>query len=268
MFPCNKYLGCNPTNNEIYSKDGELEYWICEDCNLIWRSSNSMHITKDYGQTYFDSKKYASKRKHKVKKSGWLLDIALGFKPHIVNMLEIGCSLGYTLEAAKQRNIIALGTDISKYAVNYCCSLGLNAENKSNENLLNEQQSFDLIFMQHVLEHFPDPFEILFKCNQLLNKNGLIFLMVPNSNYRNAKKLKEQHRYYSINSVGSEHYVYFNYTNLNISLQNTGFKPIQNNYPSLIKGKNNPEFLVNRIFRKSLSLFDSDQELLLVAQKI
>ena len=267
ILPCQKYFGCHPGHNELYSTDGELVYMVCNDCGLIWRSPESMHIKKDYGQPYFDSKKYSEKRRHKVNKSGWLLDIARRFKPGIAEMLEIGCSLGYTLEAAAKRGINALGTDISGYAVNYCRNLGFNAENITVEKIIEEQKSFDLVFMQHVLEHFPDPFEILQKCHRLLNPGGLVLIMVPNSEYRNARKKKAQHRFYSIDGVGAEHYVYFNYRNLRQMQEISGFKVLQQNYPFFVKGKYNPVFFLNRIFRRSLSMVGSDQEILVIAEK-
>ena len=56
--------------------------------------------------------------------------------------------------------------------------MGLNANNSSPEELIASGQKFDLIFKQHVLEHFEDPFQILRDCNTLLNKDGIIVILV------------------------------------------------------------------------------------------
>jgi 2-polyprenyl-3-methyl-5-hydroxy-6-metoxy-1,4-benzoquinol methylase len=110
-----------------------------------------------------------------------LLDIARSLHPGIINILEVGCSLGNTLEAAKIRDLNSLGIDISPYAIQYCLEHGLKAENKTLEELHAEGFRFDLIFMQHVLEHFEDPFLILSLCNRLLNQSGLLLILVPNA---------------------------------------------------------------------------------------
>ncbi|MCD6355362.1 MAG: methyltransferase domain-containing protein [Prolixibacteraceae bacterium] len=85
--------------------------------------------------------------------------------------------------------------------------------------------------MQHVLEHFENPFDTLESCHRLLNKNGILIVLVPNSKYRKATIKRSGHRFYSIEGVGSEHFTYFNYANLEKTLIASGFKVVQQNYP-------------------------------------
>jgi 2-polyprenyl-3-methyl-5-hydroxy-6-metoxy-1,4-benzoquinol methylase len=264
---CSGYLKCIPLNQTLYSRDGELEFVRCNDCGLIWRSPESMQIFKSYDKDYFESKKYSKNRAHKIVKSGWLLDIAKSFHPGIINILEVGCSLGNTLEAAGNRNLNSLGIDISPYAVQYCMEHGLKAENKTLEELHAEGLRFDLIFMQHVLEHFEDPFLVLSICKSLLNQDGLLLILVPNSKFGIAVRQKEKHRFYSQKGVGAEHYVYFDNFSLRKVLESQDFKVLQLNYPLNVKGSFSLEFFLNRIFRRSLSLFNAAQELLVVAVK-
>lgn len=268
MHKCQVQLGCSGKNIYPYSRDGELKYNACGDCGLIWRSNDSMHLSKSYEQVYFDSKKYNKKRKHKVAKSGWLIDLTRTKHSFLNSMLEFGCSIGYTLEAARNRNIEHLGIDISKYAVETCKSLGLNAQVASFDNLLQVGKKYDLIFMQHVLEHFQDPFETLNDCYNLLEDEGVILILVPNSKYLRAEKKRSAHRFYSMKGVGAEHYVYFNYTNLQKVLQATGFEVIQKNYPVFITKYFSLEFFLNRVFRRLLTVFNSDQEILVIARKV
>ena len=91
--------------------------------------------------------------------------------------------------------------------------------------------------------------------------------MVPNSKYGRAEKQLEKHRFYSLKGVGSEHFVYFNYDNLARVLKATGFNVVQQNYPIFTGKYINLTFFVNRLLRRSLSLFKSDQELLVIAKK-
>jgi len=264
---CTSYFGCDPGHVEPYAADGHLEYVRCMDCGLIWRSPGSLEISKEYNGNYFESKEYARRRPHKIRKSGWLLDIARSVQPAIQNMLEVGCSLGNTLEAARLRSIGHLGIDISRYAVDYCRSCGLHAELKTLDELLDEGKKFDLIFMQHVLEHFRDPFETVKKCRELLLSGGILLVVVPNANYCQAEKKRGKHRFYSFSGVGTEHYVYFTYQTIGSLLANQGFTVVTKNYPIFLRSGESVEFFLNRIFRRMLSLLHSDQELIVVAKK-
>ena len=231
MQQCAIHLNCSGLNYTLYANDGGLKFERCNDCGIIWRTKDSMEFEKKYEEDYFESKNYSGRRNHKVKKSGWLLDLARLHHPKISSLLEVGCSIGYTLEAAQQRGIKHLGTDISKYAVEYCNALNLNAQNKSFEELKQTGHKYDLIFKQHVLEHFQNPFMVLKDCHELLIDNGLILILVPNSDYYRAKMKRARHRFYSQQGVGAEHYAYFNYQNLEDVLASTGFKVVQKNYP-------------------------------------
>lgn len=227
-----------------------------------------MNLEKEYDKAYFSSKNYAKNREHKIKKSEWLIRLAQNHRPKIESLFEVGCSIGNTLQAAKILNLNHLGIDVSDFAVNYCKENGLNAEKLTIEQVIESNKRFDLIFMQHVLEHFPNPFETLSYCNQLLNKDGLILILVPNSNYKRAHKKKEKHRFYSREGVGLEHFVYFNYDSISKVLAKTNFEVIQKNYPIFIENHDSPKFFLNRFFRKSLALWGGDQEIFLIAKKI
>ncbi|MDD4108656.1 MAG: class I SAM-dependent methyltransferase [Prolixibacteraceae bacterium] len=266
ILKCTNYLHCHQDHQNIYSTSENLQFIECSDCGLIWRSPESMDIKKEYDKTYIKSNKYLKNRQHKIKKASWILQIALGLNPDLKSLLEIGSSIGSTLEAAKNTGLEHLGIDINEYAIEYCKNNGLNAENKTLEELIAEYQRFDIIFMQHVLEHFEDPFLVLDQCKQLLNDGGLVVILVPNSNYRSARKNREKHRFYNINGVGKEHYVYFNYTSLSKLLESQGYEVIQQNYPVWMKGSHSVEFFLNRLVRSSLSLIDADQEILVFAK--
>ncbi len=268
MLYCSKYLGCNPEDQFVYSADQNLKFIKCANCGLIWRAPESINLQKEYDKNYFNSKNYTKNKTHKIKKSTWLIRMAQNLHPGIQSLLEVGCSIGNTLQAAKNLDIDHLGTDVSEYAVNYCKKNGLNAEKLSIEEVVENGSRFDLIFMQHVLEHFPNPFETLKLCHKLLKKNGLILILVPNSDYKRAYKKREKHRFYSIEGVGKEHFVYFNYESISKVLAQANFEVIQKNYPVFSKNYDSFEFFLNRLFRRSLSYWGGDQEIFLIAKKM
>lgn len=264
---CSEYLGCPPSAQEPYSEDGDFRFFRCRSCGLIWRDPASRHLVKRYDDSYFASKNYLKKRNHKIRKSGWLIDMARQVHPAITSMLEVGCSVGNTLEAARRRGIPHLGSDISPYATEFCRSKGLNAETLSLEEIRTRGQKFDLIFMQHVLEHFEDPFYVTQWGHDMLTAGGLFLIVVPNSRYRRAEKGRGSHRFYSLQGVGSEHFIYFDYPSLQKLLTRQGFTVVRQNYPLVMKGGFSPAFFLNRLFRRSLTWFNADQELVVIARR-
>lgn len=267
MSLCSIYFGCAPEHQELYSKDDDLTYHECLDCGIIWRDEESYDLELPYNQQYFESKNYEVNREHKIEKSGWLLDIAIDNNPKLHSLLEVGCSLGNTLEAASRKGLDHLGIDVSSFAVRYCQDRGLNASTETLQELVGKEEIFDLIFMQHVLEHFKDPFTILKQCNELLAPGGMVLILIPNSNYHSAKRQRNGHRFYSKKGVGIEHFVYFNYHNLSRVLASCGFKTVQSNYPFWVNDSS-LKFFLNRIGRRMLSTFNWDQELVILAEKV
>ncbi len=264
---CTGYLGCDPSAQECYAEDEELRFVRCRSCGIIWRDPASLHLVKRYDDSYFTSKNYLKNRKHKIRKSGWLIDMAREVHPAITSLLEVGCSVGNTLEAARRRGIRHLGSDISPYATEYCRSCGLNAETLTLEEIKDRGEKFDLLFMQHVLEHFEDPFYVTQWGHDMLNTGGLFLIVVPNSRYRRSEKGRGSHRFYSRQGVGTEHFVYFDYPSLRKLLTRQGFTVVRQNYPLLMKGPFSPAFFLNRVVRRALSWFDADQELVVIARK-
>lgn len=266
-IPCHQYFNCDPTHQEVYSTDQSLVYVRCLDCGLIWRSPESSGIAKEYGESYVLSKNYLKNRAHKIKKATWLIRSALHFNQDIKTLFEVGSSIGSTLEAARNLGIEPYGIDINEFAVDYCRQAGLNADLRTMDNLVAEGSRFDMVFMQHVLEHFEDPFHTLMQCTEILNEGGIIVILVPNSAYKRSVRLRGKHRFYNIAGVGLEHFVYFDYPSLIRVLEMTGFTILQQNYPWIIPGFVNLESFISRFVRRVLSYFQLNQEILVIAQK-
>jgi SAM-dependent methyltransferase len=92
-------------------------------------------------------------------------------------VLDIGCGIGDFLDSRK--NII--GVDINEESVNWCCTLGHNAILMKKDILPFDNQSFDAIVMDNVLEHIENPKAILNEANRILVDAGIILLGVPGS---------------------------------------------------------------------------------------
>jgi len=96
--------------------------------------------------------------------------------------LEVGCGEGIVLE--KLKNYEKTGIDFNKNAVEKANAKGLKVYPMSFEDFCHKfsESKFDAIAFFHVLEHIESPLSFLNLIKTILNKNGLIFLSVPNPN--------------------------------------------------------------------------------------
>jgi 2-polyprenyl-3-methyl-5-hydroxy-6-metoxy-1,4-benzoquinol methylase len=101
--------------------------------------------------------------------------------------LDIGCSTGFVVEAAKARGWEAIGTDLNPSAIEYGKSRGLDLRTVALDDAGFEPGSFDAVSLFDVLEHLIDPVVTLRACTRLLRPGGIVFMYVPN--YDSASRL-------------------------------------------------------------------------------
>ncbi|MBN1865407.1 MAG: class I SAM-dependent methyltransferase [Victivallales bacterium] len=261
--PCSRYYGCQGNDLRLYSRDdGKVDFVECASCGLIWRDLTSCADERTFDEVYFQNKGYDKKWEHKVLKSHLLLNILEKFcVPG--KILDVGPGLGYNMFAARQRGWQVEGLDVSDFVIKSLESKDLIVHKGDIFDL--KHGDYDVVFMKHVLEHYQDPFAALNHVGSLLKQNGLILVMVPNSEHRKAQKLRNKYKFYSHKENGIEHYVYFNKKTLRDILEFSGFAILQEDYPFFDKGKNSLGCLLSRLFRRWSSRLRLNQELLVIA---
>ena len=140
-------------------------------------------------------------------------------------VLDIGCSNGIFLDLYK--NCETWGVEPSenyKIAENKQ-SLPLGGKrhkiiNSYFESAKLPQNYFDLIIMNHTLEHVKDAEIVLAKIYRLLKKNGILFIDVPNAGGLGSKLFGDKWPY----KLPNEHTYQFTKESLSKLVTNTGFK--------------------------------------------
>lgn len=145
------------------------------------------------------------------------------------NTLDIGCSVGATVQAATDLGWEAHGVDISKRAVEYCNSLGLNCKAISGVELPYEDASFDLVTNWHVIEHVRDVSETIREWSRVLKPGGIMILETPASNYLKARIMGPKYKKF----WPPDHLYTFDRSNLTSLLRKGGFEIL----PSRLIGK-------------------------------
>jgi 2-polyprenyl-3-methyl-5-hydroxy-6-metoxy-1,4-benzoquinol methylase len=161
-------------------RDGaQLDILECRSCGLVFLSSFA-HITEGF---YEDSRMHgaAIDIEKLVKDSAADDDRRFHtFKPLITNraVLDFGCGNGGFLARAGKVASLAVGLEPERRLKPYFQKEQLTVY----ANLDEVNQCFDVITLFHVLEHLPDPINVLKQLANKLNANGWIIIEVPNAN--------------------------------------------------------------------------------------
>ncbi|MFJ8261823.1 class I SAM-dependent methyltransferase [Rummeliibacillus sp. NPDC094406] len=145
-----------------------------------------------------------------------------------INVLDIGTGAGYFLTAAKEAGWEELGIEPSTMASYYGKENGLNIiPNFFDENISNKIGKFDVIHMNHVLEHMLNPTKILRMIHNNLENEGVFCLAVPNDFnelQQIACTLNENKEWWI---TPFEHINYFSFDSLKKLLESNGFKVLE-----------------------------------------
>lgn len=96
---------------------------------------------------------------------------------------EFGCAFGGTVDALNRSGFEASGTDLNASAIAQGRAHGNLAihEVSALDYLAEHRGQVDVVYSFHAIEHFPDPFSFVKEVASLVNPEGLIILVVPNS---------------------------------------------------------------------------------------
>lgn len=184
-----------------------LTLWRCQSCGLYQYgvvpedSAYAAHYHGGYGRRRKQKMRTAAVRLNRI---AAVLDIE---KPR---MLDIGCSVGCTVEAALQRNWRAGGVDVSEDAVMFCREQGLDCQLIGVDKLPFPDESFDLVTSWHVIEHVADVRETLAEWRRVLRPGGMLVMETPDADCLKVRLKGAKYRRF----WAPEHTYTFTYSNL------------------------------------------------------
>ena len=153
----------------------------CEECSLIF--ANPMPIPKDPSLLYNTAaEEYFRHHDIEVKRRAAATSLAdLEHRTEGRSLLDVGCGQGVLLEVARHRGWEAVGLDISEQFAKYALeNLGVRVDVGDIATVDLEANSFDIVFLNAILEHLLDPCQVLSKIFRALRPRGLLLLEVPN----------------------------------------------------------------------------------------
>jgi SAM-dependent methyltransferase len=219
---------------------GVLDASICRCASCGFRQVRPRLIPAElrslYPDAYFDPAAaigYAAyvREQHRAEREAWFLAPVvrkLGTRPRV---LEVGCALGFTLEALRRFVPCEVtGVDVSPFAVRFAeRAFGLLVRVGTLEEARFPDASFDLILQKDLLEHVLRPRDHLAETYRVLAPGGLLWLVTPNGE-TNVRPLARRAREEAAASTGKlamidqGHLSFFAREHLQRLFRETGFE--------------------------------------------
>ena len=173
----------------------------CGHCDLVYVNPtfDEAHYKKVYAsQEYQEIVRDLGIKSHEYRVERFGRERVALMTPHLSTArpryLDVGCSTGFVVEAAKEAGWDAIGIDLNPSAIEFGRTRGLDLRTVALDDAGFDEASFDAVSLFDVLEHLLDPVRTLQACTRLLRPGGIVFLYVPN--YDSASRLlmgKEAH---------------------------------------------------------------------------
>lgn len=245
---------CSNKNFNLVLTEGEFKIVRCLNCSLTYLQNipDEKNIYEEYYEIEYSANDYSGNSKmNNLREVFFINEQRLRFLKKFKSsgkLLDIGCGTGLFLKTASDNGYNVSGIDVSKKALEFAkYNFGFDVSNKSLNDLINENNKFDIISLWHVTEHFINPVEELNKVHSLLNDDGFCILEVPNLN---SIKFRLSGNKWKGGNHPLYHRSFFTNKTLKDTLEKSGFKKIERlNISYDLPGK-------GFVYNKSKSIFN------------
>jgi len=188
-------------------------------------------------------------------------------------LLEIGSGPGYFLKRGKEMGWDVLGFEPSKQAREYSIKLGVKVVNDFfTTESANKYGKFDVVYMNTVIEHLPDPISLIKDAKKVLKPQGIICIITPNDYNPLQNILRNNLGFEPWWIAPPQHINYFDFKSIKKLLKKMGFTILESlgTFPMelfLLSGDNyigNPTMgrkchLKRKTFEKNMYKCDREQ---------
>jgi SAM-dependent methyltransferase len=167
----------------LYEKNG-FTLDKCLHCGLVQvrNTPSKSELSACYDQNFFDEAygtlmQDPGRQRTEYKKFNYRWDEIEKKTKGAGKVLDIGCSFGFFLDAARRRGWECHGLEIAECAASYARSrFGLPVVNVPLEEADFAPESFDVVTLWNVIEHLPDPAAVVRDIYKILKPGGVVVL--------------------------------------------------------------------------------------------
>lgn len=179
---------CSSPDIEFYLKDYKgIQIFVCNTCRIQFMNPqySDRYLSDFYAQYQakdFKHHRYGDDKSPRFAKHEDNLDLIENFTSR-GKFLSVGSGNGIDMEVAKKRGWEVEGYEVDEEFTSLLSeSLGLIVHSGAFAKLSLENDTYDCIYLNHVIEHPKNPGEYLEKIHQLLKVDGILYLATPNIN--------------------------------------------------------------------------------------
>jgi SAM-dependent methyltransferase len=184
----------------------------CKHCNLLYANPREIgreHQDEHEDQSSPERNEYLAQRRDKERNQ--VEDYAItrhllnSLHPNRGHLLEIGCGYGYLLAKFREDGWEVSGCDPWKAACDFTIAThGIHAKATILEEADIQDGTIDVVVMNHVIEHMPDPLSSLSEIHRVLKPGGHLVIETPRYDTMMFKLLGKRER-----SISCDQHIYF-----------------------------------------------------------
>ncbi len=190
-----EWITCNACGADEFRPLGQVDEWRigeCGRCALVYvnpipffePSSEFSSMSLDFQYTRFQREVTPEVLRHDEAQFRWQAAVAAriaGRSSRPGRFLDLGCGSGGTVHAATRQGWKAMGIDIDPALVEIgrrAHGADLRCGTLPDASL--ESERFDFIRLRDVIEHLPNPYDVLVEIERLLVPGGVLLVATPN----------------------------------------------------------------------------------------
>ena len=171
------------------NKEG-FSLYTCETCDLTYVDPMpSTAELAEFYREYYKTRQYRQKLDSKVRRARRRIRrIKRGVGGS--RFIDVGCNVGFAVEAARQCGFQARGIDIDAVAIGEARTLfpDCQFEHSSVEALASSGRQYDVVYCSEVIEHLPNFAVFLQAIRKLVTEDGLVFITTPDLGHRSVRR--------------------------------------------------------------------------------
>lgn len=172
---------CGSLPVRVYLNSTSCQLLQCESCGLVQTGQfDNGSVIYDTNEYFVDRNRYLENWDNLCLVFDALLDKISRYKKGGM-FLDVGCGVGCLVSRSKARGFQAQGVEVSGWASDYARQVrGLTVVTGTLTEASFRNNLFDVVVINHVLEHVPDPGLLLCEAGRILKEDGLLVVGVPN----------------------------------------------------------------------------------------
>ena len=166
-------------------------------------------------------------------------------------ILEVGCALGFLLDALRHQGFEVEGVDAAPFSAYYAKTrLNLDIFCGTLEKAEFPDHYFDYVIQKDLLEHVPNPREHLHETARVMTSGGKLWLITPNGEANLRPLLRNNHQGafpdQQLPVLSQGHLSFFSYSHLKCLFEEAGFQIVRSRCIGVRRGLHALGFLGNQ----------------------